>query len=275
MCRLVMRIEPFREDHVPCFLRAADSEGWISDRWELSFLLKSFPEGCRTALRNGNPAGFVTSVCYDRSGWIGNLLVRKEMRGQGLGRALFEGALQSLEFAGADTVWLTASADGQPLYEKLGFAAIDRITRWRSRGIGRGRPYRRAAYELKSLEETDLACWGDRRSILLSAVAERGMVIVGADGFCIVRRVGERVQIGPWACRRCEGAGLLLQEGVAVAPLSAEIVLDVPASNGEAAVLLAAEGFSPVGSTALMYRGAPPAYAPDMIFAMASLGSMG
>ena len=268
-------IEPLGAMHVPYFFSAADAEGWICDPWEFAFLLNSFPQGCWTAVRHGVAVGFVTAARYEKSGWIGNLLVRKEMRGRGQGRALFERALHSLEHAGAETVWLTASLDGQPLYEKLGFAAVDRIIRWRGRSGGHAGRRQLATYSLEAMEETDRMGWGDCRGELLLAIAERGIVMHGADGFCILQVTGERVQLGPWGCRQPEIAESLLQQALEGSSPSAEIVLDAPESNRDASEILERHGFSPCGATTLMYRGSSPDYNPRHIFALASMGSIG
>ncbi len=270
------RIAPFGPLHVPEFLTAAKAEGWISDPWELDFLLKSFPEGCWEALHGDTVAGFITAAMHERSGWIGNLLVRKEVRGRGFGRALFERALDSLGQAGAGTVWLTASSDGEPLYRKLGFSAVDRIIRWRGKpGTLATIPSRSREYSLPSIEETDRMGWGDRRGKLVSAVAERGMVVQYADGFCMLQPTEESIQLGPWGCRRPEIAESLLTQTLAVVSPSTEVVLDTPEANHHAATLLSAQGFSSCGASALMYRGSRPDYSPERIFALASMGSSG
>ena len=269
-------IEPFGPLHLPGFLTAAKAEGWISDPWEFEFLLKSFPEGCWVVLHEDTVAGFITAAKHDKSGWIGNLLVRKEVRGRGLGRALFERALDSLEQAGAGTVWLTASSDGEPLYRKLGFTAVDRIIRWRGKpGTLATIPSRSREYSLRSIEETDRMGWGDRRGKLLSAMAERGMVVQYADGFCMLQPAEESVQLGPWGCRRTEIAESLLAQALAAVSPSTEVVLDAPESNHHAATLLAAHGFVSCSASTLMYRGLRPDYRPERIFALASMGSSG
>ncbi len=133
-----MRIEPLLPGHVPDFLNLAGKEGWISEEWEFDFVLNNFPEGCWIVPIGGIPAGYITAARYEKSGWVGNLLVREEWRGRGLGGTLLRQALSSLDRTGAEITWLTASPAGQPLYEKLGFVAIDRIIRWRGRGGGGG-----------------------------------------------------------------------------------------------------------------------------------------
>ena len=64
--------------------------------------------------------GLVTAVAHQRSGWIGNLIVPSPLRGRGYGQRLFRAALELLKRCGVKTACLTASEQGQPLYEKAG-----------------------------------------------------------------------------------------------------------------------------------------------------------
>lgn len=260
--------------HLPSFFSLAAREGWICEEWEFDFLLRAFPQGCRVALHQGSPAAFVTSVRYGKSGWIGNLLVREEFRGGGLGRRLMREAIASLREAGAGTVWLTASPSGLPLYEKLGFVAVDRIVRWRGK-CGGGDRREGDPWCLEALEEVDRTGWGDSRTAIVREVGERGTVLGCGDGFCMLQRGARGWQLGPWGALRPEGAAALLEKAVAAGGDGEEIVLDAPEGNREGGAILTARGFAPCGATVLMYLGSPPAYRPGYIYALASLGSLG
>lgn len=268
-----VRLEPFRFYQVPLFLSFAAREGWRCHEWEFQFLLEHFPQGCFVARRDGRTAGFVTSVRYGASGWIGNLLVQEEHRGHGLGRSLMEQALAALDDARVATIWLTASEAGRPLYEKLGFIAIDWIIRWRCTS---GAMYRKLeqVYDQAAIEDTDRLGWGDRRSTIIGRIAELGTVLEEAGGFCMVQATGDGFQLGPWGCRGEDAAEKLMHRVMAAAG-PGPVFLDVPESNGHAAAMLQARGFASCGMTVLMYRGAPPEYNARHIYALASMGSMG
>nr|WP_279342498.1 GNAT family N-acetyltransferase [Geotalea sp. SG265] len=266
-------LEPFRFGNVPLFLSWAAEEGWRCGSWEFDFLLEHFPQGCWTTSTDGIATGFITSVKYVNSGWIGNLLVREDCRGRGYGRLLMEQAMDSLDRAGVKTMWLTASRAGQPLYEKLGFIAIDRISRWRGSGIpdAAATP---ANYLPDDIESLDRHAWGDTRRLILDTIAAKATVVGTADGFCMVQGTEGALQLGPWSCRNTVAAEDLLEQALTVAG-PAEIFLDVPDSNDDAAFLLRKWGFAPCSGTILMYRGALPSYQPQLIYALASMGSMG
>lgn len=269
-----MELRKFTRVDVPAFLELAGSEGWISDPWEFAFLLETFPRGCLCAVEDGRAVAFVTSIRYGASGWIGNLLVEKGMRGRGYGTLLMERSLGELLAAGARTVWLTASPAGRPIYEKTGFREVDQVVRWH--GVGKARMEESGdGIPVSDLVPLDRAGWGDERRALLSAVVARGTLLVDADGFLVVQRCGGGFQLGPWSCGHGSGASSLFARALGAVGKGMSVFLDVPAGNGGVAKLLHAAGFSITGHTSLMFAGETPAYEPSRIQALASMGSMG
>ena len=191
-------VEPFGAADVGTFLRLALAEGWVCDRWEFEFLLKEFPAGCLVIREWGRAVAFVTAIRYEKSGWVGNLLVHKSQRGRGLGTLLMETALNALVAAGTRTVWLTASAAGRPIYERLGFVALDRVRRWRGRGevCPDVRP---GTASLGDLVRRDAAGWGDPRASIVRRVAQQGRVVADANGFLVLQQSSAGTQLGPWS----------------------------------------------------------------------------
>jgi ribosomal protein S18 acetylase RimI-like enzyme len=266
--------EPFGTADVGTFLRLALAEGWICDRWELDFLRGEFPAGCLVIREGGRAIAFVTAIRYERSGWIGNLLVHKRQRGRGLGTLLMATALGALVTAGTETVWLTASADGRPVYERLDFVPVDCIRRWRGRGDVRDDSPTGAA-DLDDVIRRDGAAWGDKRASILRTVAEQGRVVADGRGFLVVQRGAAGIQLGPWSCDDAPAAAALLTAALDLVGGGREVFLDVPSANGAATALLRERGFAPCGETLLMWRGRRPDYRPELVYALASMGSMG
>ena len=182
-------------------------------------------------------------------------------------------ALAALDEAGSATVWLTASRTGKPLYEKLGFTAIDVINRWVGSGLDTSSPKQPLPTRVELIER-DQSGWGDRRDSIMDAVIARGRLFAADDAFLVCQPCCDGTQIGPWG-GSAGSAPQLLARARAAAGDGKRIYLDVPIRNTTQSALLSGSGFAIKGSTLLMYRGAMPAYAPERIFALASMGSMG
>jgi GNAT superfamily N-acetyltransferase len=266
-------VGPFLDRDIPSFLAAAEGEGWICERWEMDFLLRSFQQGCFVYRNHERALGYITSISYGGSGWVGNLLVHPEARNRGIGRELMESACCALLKSGVKTVWLTASDKGVGLYRRLGFAAIDHIIRWKGKGC-RGRVPQQMPADYEVIREVDRRGWGNRRDALLEVTCRtRGKVFTSSGGYICTQQWESGTQIGPWGSVIRQQAPQLLDQALVGAP--SRVFLDVPAGNHAATELLKERGFTVKGSNVLMYLGAEPLYQPEKVFALASMGSMG
>lgn len=266
-----MQISTFSPEDIHPFLALAKDEGWISTRRELAFLLEHSPEGCLVCHEADHPVGFVTALRHSRSGWIGNLLVGSGFRGRGIGTALFKQATELLLRNHVSTIWLTASQAGRPIYERSGFRCCDQVRRWERPGQEPSRPTAPAAI-LPDWQEIDYLGWGDARNALLVHAATEGTAVGAEEGFLIVQRLGDGQQIGPFGALNSSTAEQLLDQALHDA---GRILLDAPSSNRAASRLLTSRGFTVSSEVDLMYAGQPPAYHPEHIFGLASMGSMG
>lgn len=276
-----MNISRLRHDQIDGFIELATTEQWLVEPWELEFLLEAFPDGCHAARdAGGTVTGYVTALRHERSGWIGNLIVAPQSRGQGVGGALFCRALQALRSAGAETVWLTASPMGQALYERHGFRCVDTILRWTGCGRGRFSGHDRetaaaAGMIDRNVVEIDSRAWGDCRRRLLEATAARGRVSGDQDGFIVRQPAGRSVQLGPFAARNGHAAAGHLRTALAGIPRGTQVYLDAPAANRAAGRLYCRQGMRIAGSSQLMYCGRRPDYRPELLYGLASMGSCG
>jgi GNAT superfamily N-acetyltransferase len=274
-----MIIEPFRSDDIVLFLKLATDEGWVAEPWEFELLLSKFPHGCFAARgESGETVGFVTSLCLQRSGWIGNLIVAPQFRGKGVGKVLFRKTLEALRVAGARTIWLTASKSGMPLYEKHGFTRVDTIIRCIGTGRQRhGVHSERSKRDILSVssQNLDTRAWGDRRKVLLEATSQRGQLLQNESGFLVRQPCGEAVQFGPFASLETRSALRLFDEAVGAVPSGIRIFLDAPRSNRGASRLLNRRGMRACGSNELMYAGTLPEYRPELLYGLATMGSCG
>jgi GNAT superfamily N-acetyltransferase len=274
-----MKPEPFTVGDIPTFLQLAGTENWVSEQWELEFLLDVCPSDCLVVRdHSGHAIGFVTALVHHKSGWIGNLIVAAAYRGTGIGAGLFAQVLEVLRSTGVKTVWLTASKMGMSLYEKHGFSRRDTINRWVGCGCA-PEAHIIATPELKTVTEyalsVDTLAWGDRRAQLLSAVMERGRTLADRDGFVTVQPCGDSFQIGPFAALNERKAEELLESAQSVIPAKAALYLDAPASNHSAHLIFEKRSLRIAGTNELMYCGEVPAYRPELLYGLATMGSCG
>lgn len=268
-----LQLRPFSAADVEPFLAYAAGEGWITDRCELAFLRCCCPHGCLAAVVDGEPAAFIMAMQYAASAWVGNLLVAPHHRRQGLGRLLMNEVLQRFDSSGTETVWLTASSDGAPLYRTLGFVPIDTIERWRTTGSLQTAFHR--AVDLEPVAVLDAHGWGDSRARLFAGIQDCAGWLLRKDGFLRCLPVGAGLQLGPWGALSGRGAAELLATTMKAVSGEGAIFLDSPQQNRAAARLLQMHGFTRSGETLLMYRGTLPAYRPELVYALASMGSYG
>ena len=261
------------------FLEWSTAEGWRVPAQELALYRHELADSA-FVLRDeqSQPLGFVTVCRQHGSAWIGNLLVDPARRGQGHGRRLFEHAVGTLSARGAAVLWLTASAEGRPLYVNLGFREAGRIERWVWSGTGLAREGTVAVGNghLYDLVRADAAAWGSSRAGLLTLLA-RGGRIVSAGSTVAMLQPGDGLRVlGPWLsadlCPRSNR--IVLTSALEAFSGSGEIAVDV-LGGSPVRPLLSAAGFRQCGETVLMMRGEAGRVRFGEVVALASLGSMG
>jgi GNAT superfamily N-acetyltransferase len=254
------------------FMTLAEGEGWRVPKNELSLHRQG---GCSRAwaLRDDDATiGLITGVRHQQSAWIGNLIIAPAARGRGFGAQLFDHAVKELRAAGATTLWLTASAQGAPLYAQRGFQTVAEIQRWvlREGGIGAGGLLDAGVKGSHS----DVAVWGDDRRPLLHHLEGGGNWQQQGESLALLQR-GEDLQIiGPWyGSTRLQDDAELLDRLIAAATPQQELVVDLVSLCGRGR-LLAAAGFTCAGNTGLMVAGPAEVDWPRLV-ALATLGSCG
>jgi len=216
--------------------------------------------------------GVACGVCFGRTGWLGNVAVEDDIRGQGLGRTLSTTAVDRLRQAGAETVLLTATKLGQPIYERLGFAD-DGV----SYGIWeQSSPPNLACdssatvqpSEMDDVIRQDNAATGEDRHSYLAPFADGARVPAGPgqDGY----RLGLPWGGGPIIAASPASARPLIVDMIRASPGSRLAFPEVNAHGGALAVSL---GFQLARRVRRMRLGPPvPGYRPGTIYNVFSLG---
>ena len=113
------------------------AEGWQSKKEAFEGFLAHDPAGCFVGELDGRRIGICVGTKYQSHGFIGNLIVVRDMRGRGYGGRLFKHAIQYLQSSGVESVFLDGASDAVPIYEKAGFRRICKSLRFVGKVEGR------------------------------------------------------------------------------------------------------------------------------------------
>jgi len=267
-----MLIRSPRESDWEQFFHLVATEGWRVPQIERQLFQGELAQCARVLMVDDEFSGLVTFVTHEKSGWIGNLIVPGHLRGQGYGGFLFKAALKALSQSGTSSVWLTASTLGQPIYEKAGFVAVDRIERWLLLAD------QQSSSDFKDVQQgallqADRSAWKENRSSLLSQLLKNGRVYRCHESVALLQPGVDMKIIGPWYGRNKAHHRQLLRELVAAATPASELVIDLLASSSLQQALTDS-GFVCRGSNQLMIKGELSADLAGMV-SLASLGSIG
>jgi len=245
--RAAVFIREMKPEDVDFAVGLIHAAGWAGESREaFEAFLAHDPAGCFIAEANGETAGVCIAVSYARNGFIGELIVRDDLRILGLGRSLFQKALDRLEAAGFANIFLDGDLNAVPYYEIMGFRKICRSLRFRGMIEGRRHPRirRMEPADMDRVCTLDRELFGDDRSFFLrrrlkqnprlALVSERDGRLTG----WIMARPGDGLlAVGPLAALDPEDAGPLL-EHLAVENAGEVLRLGVLESNAAAIELL-------------------------------------
>jgi predicted N-acetyltransferase YhbS len=184
------------------------AEGWVSEnRTSLEGFFLHDPKGCLIAEDKGQPVGICVATDYGRSGFIGELIVRPEARGKGVGAKLLNHGIKVLKDRRVETVYLDGVVKAVDLYERNGYRKVCRS--WRFSGELAGKPSTHVrqmlASDLDQVFKLDRLAFGVDRSFFLRRrlviFPELSYVMVDGErvsGFILGRSGEDWVSAGPW-----------------------------------------------------------------------------
>ncbi|KEO50794.1 GNAT family N-acetyltransferase [Thioclava pacifica] len=243
-------------------LEWAAAEGWNPGRDDAAAFQVADPEGFFVAEREGTPIAAISVVNHDADhAFLGLYICRPDARGQGVGYALWQHAL---DHAGARTVGLDGVAAQQANYAKSGFVRSGATQRFTGQLTSRsGSDIRDVAPEdIPHLIALDTGASGLSRAAFLGAwlqptASRRSVVLSDRSGFATIRQCREGAKIGPIIAPTAQEALGLAEAAVGIlAP--AQVSIDLPEANHALRETLLARGFSMGFETARMYRGPKP-----------------
>lgn len=179
---------------------ALQPPGWGSIRDALELYVSA--PFCRPVclVEEGQVKALGNLSVFQGTGWISHLIVSPDLRGRGLGREIMERLLKTARDEGVETLSLIATAEGEPLYRKLGFRDFARYAVMASPGTAGTEPSKPEQSEavpsgehlpagvrrfvpedIPRLSSLDLAFSGERRARLLTRYLDN-VLVFGEDG---------------------------------------------------------------------------------------------
>ncbi len=239
-------------------LECVSREGWGHTQLDVERCWKLEPKGCFIAEFQNKPIGHVFSICYGKIGWIGLLIVNPERRGQGVGFALMETAVNYLQKASAETIRLDAVEKAVPLYQRLGFIEDFDSLRFRRQPrqkekleLKRGITFQMRDDDVVNVAQFDAPYFGANRLGALQSIyrdhpqlcfvaKEKGNTV----GYLMTRQTQNGFWIGPWVCLDPKTARHLFSTLInAIEGEDSELRVGLPVLNARGRRLMERLGF--------------------------------
>jgi len=196
------------KDDLRFAVQCTSAEGWMSEgETTLEGFFLNDPQGCLLAEESGQPVGICIATCYGTSGFIGELIVRPDARGRGVGAALLKHGVRGLKERGVETVYLEGVLKAVQLYERNGFNKVCRSWRFSGNLTGKksSRVRRMTVGDLDQVFALDKESFREDRSFFLrrrlELYPELSFVMVNSTritGFILGRGGKNWVAAGPW-----------------------------------------------------------------------------
>jgi GNAT superfamily N-acetyltransferase len=224
------------------------------------------PEGCFVLFEDTKPMGIATCISYGKTGWFGNLIVKKEIRHRGAGSLLVKHAINYLQSRGVETIGLYAYPNLIRFYGNFGFKANEDFIVLEAQTIGSSsiEPLPEIGnLNFQSIIKFDKDCFGgDRAKLLESIIFEQGNLgyylpkktrIVGYIAATVYESMA---WVGPLMCQEdnVEDAAKLLKS-VLVKLSGKRVFAAIPRKETALTSTLFASGFKEAFSVVRMYLG--------------------
>ncbi len=258
-------------------------ENWIVDDMEILSFYKRFPHYCYGAEIDGKLVGTIIGYGNEKSAWISNFLVKKEFRGEGIGKRLFSTVFNALTLD-YKTVFLHAAKEIVPFYEKFGFVNKCEVVRVQRKHSNK--TYRFSSKKQKDLEslrditivkKLDNKIYKENRNQLIDYDLKRKstQIFTSPNGFMYSKVIDKYVFIGPWEVR---SGAYYDSENMMRAILHTRkkpMIAELPKPNSDALELYLKYGFEVIGESVQMNYGEQIALDYEEIYSFATTGTNG
>lgn len=226
-------VRRLREGEIAAAVDLVNAEDWPFAPEDFEAMLDLEPEGLFCVEVDAEVVGLTTTASYDGLGWIGNVVVAPDHRGQGLGTELVEAAVDHLRSGGADTVGLYALPASYSLYERVGFEPRHEVVAYTGEVDGDADP---PAGSVDAAVATDRRHVARDRSRYLRYLAKQpGVRLAVSEAGYAMARPGRVWELGPAVAdpARPDGLADLVDRVLASVsgPVEASFPVDAPARS--------------------------------------------
>jgi ribosomal protein S18 acetylase RimI-like enzyme len=253
----------FSYEDIPKLISLSASVGWDYDEHEIRTIMKS-----GKIYGHKNKEGKIVSsaaiIPYDTSlASIGMVIVHEEYRGMGLGKIVTQACIDTV--SKDITIMLIATEQGKPLYEKMGFRAVDCIHKYLCDNYIPVDLVQEMDIEINTFNQEDLtqiiklderAVGAERRKFLVNRIEQAKECLVVKDSNGTIIGYGLSILgpinliLGPIVAPSFEIAALLLDK--LACEHQGKLRIDVPSGNEEFMLFLEQRGFHKVSQPPIM-----------------------
>ncbi|MCW4037286.1 MAG: GNAT family N-acetyltransferase [Candidatus Bathyarchaeota archaeon] len=249
-------------------VRLTDTMNWNLVEEDFQFMTDLEPEGCFIIWDESERIGVATTISYGKVGWLGNVIVREEYRGRGVGSLLVKHALDFLIKQDVETIGLYAYQNKIPFYQRLGLEYDSDFI------VLRGKPdssseqvHQREASknDERKIIDLDHFCFGASRRKLLAPILSESSNICYVDkekglirGFVVAKVYHEMAEVGPLVCQRgYPDIAIDLLKAALNRVKGLEVVTCIPEKETIIRSTLMKQGFSEAFRVVRMFYGVP------------------
>jgi GNAT superfamily N-acetyltransferase len=264
----MFHVQKMSVDDFAFAVRLTDTMNWNLVEEDFQFMTDLEPEGCFIIWDESERIGVATTISYGKVGWLGNVIVREEYRGRGVGSLLVKHALDFLTKQDVEAIGLYAYQNKIPFYQRLGLEYDSDFI------VLKGKPdssseqvHQREASKNDEREIIDLDhfCFTASRRKLLTPILdessnacyvtkEKGSI----RGFVVAKVYPGMAEVGPLVCQRgCPDIAVDLLKAALNRVKGLEVVTCIPEKETIIRSTLMKRGFSEAFRVARMFYGVP------------------
>ncbi len=221
-----MLIRQMTFDDIDIAAASTEAEGWASETREIfQVFMEREPEGCFIAQKDGQRLGMIVAASYEKTGWLGELIVQQPVRGGLAGPRLFEHAIDYLNRRGIENIYLDGVQAASRYYAEVGFRKVCRSLRFLGTVPARNHENVRhmKAADLETVFAMDRKFFGDNRQYFLewkwNHYPQYSKVLLDKDeiaGYIFGMAGRGIVSVGPWVVTKDAPDPMALLESLAI-----------------------------------------------------------